>query len=104
MKLEEIVKIITSDLNLNISEQIEFKNQFMELFVYNLLLNIPDQYKDGIENLMNDSVLRNQIILVEKITTLGVIKEEATNFINDSIKKSISEVIRKYDDVFSPAT
>lgn len=104
IKLEEILKNITSDLKLSVSEQIEFENQFMQLFIYNLLLNVPDQYKNGIEKLTDQSDLKDQVQLVEEITSLGITKEDADNYLNNSINKSISEVIGKYDDVLSSET
>lgn len=104
IKLEEILKNITSDLKLSVSEQIEFENQFMQLFIFNLLLNVPDQYKDGIEKLTGQSDLKDQAQLVEEITSLGITKEDANSFLNNSIKKSISDIIGKYDDVLSSAT
>ncbi len=104
IKIEEILKYITSDLKLSVSEQIEFESQFMQLFVYNLLLDIPDQYKNGIEKITGESELKDQAFLAEEITNLGISKEDANNFLNNSIKKSISEVIGKYDDVLSSET
>lgn len=101
IKLEDAVKIITSDLKLNGSEQIEFESQFMQLFIYNLLLDIPDQYKEVVKEASSDDVIKNQQLIIEKITSLGITSEQSRDLIDNSLRKSISEVVQKYNDVLS---
>lgn len=104
INLEEIIKEIVSDLKLEGSEQSEFNNQFMQLFVFNLLLSVPDQYQNGVKNFLDNKNLIDQNMLAEKLTGIGINREESVSILEESIRKSLSEVIEKYSDVISVET
>jgi len=104
INLEEILKIIVLDLKLDSLEQAEFNNQFMHLFVFNLLLGIPDQYQNDIKSLLDDKDLIDQNMLAEKLVSFGVNGEEAKSILDESVRRSLSEVVEKYSDVLSNET
>jgi hypothetical protein len=104
INLEEIIKVMVSDLKLASSEQSEFNNQFMQLFVFNLLLDIPGQYQNDVKNLLNDKGAIDQKVLTEKLVSFGINGKEAKSILDESVRRSLSEVVEKYSDVLSNET
>src|SRR3989304_4194968 len=94
--IQELLKYITSDLKLNVPDQLEFENQFGQLFILNLLLDVPSKYKEGIEGLLQNETLPNPKSVSEKLVNLGVDKNEAYKILDESIRKTLSEVMHKY--------
>lgn len=104
INLEEIIKTVTSDLRLKLEDESEFKNQFMQLFICNLLITIPNQYQSNIKDLLNDDNPSDQKAVVEKLISMGISREEAAVVSEESVRKSLSEVIEEYSDVLSAET
>lgn len=101
--LEEILNLITSDLELNDQDKTEFIKLFMQLVVYNILLEIPEQYKEGVGEIMNN-VPSDQNQIVSKLSSLGIDKDQANQIIDNSIKKSVTETVEKYTDIITSDT
>jgi hypothetical protein len=97
MTFEEIVNLITSDLKLDESDKKDFIDLFMELTAYNVLLAIPEQYKTEVGKILVDEEgLKDQNKVSESLKNAGISKELAAQIIEDSIRKSTTEVVEKY--------
>jgi len=113
MHLEDLVNLITADLNLNEAETQDFIHQLSQLVGFNLLSVLYDQLSEDQRRLILDWINNFQVEsldqaeldkIMQLMAKVGVDQQKAHLILDSAIRKSLFDLVNQLEDDLTSQT